>query len=99
MSKLLAVVDGAGPAAMVQNVYYSYHARLGDAANVLRYDSPHATHHRDHHVHRYDVFAGDANGVVTMHGAAGWPTLGDVLCELRDWYHQYLAEIEALVER
>jgi len=41
-------------------------------------------------VHRYDVFAGDRKGVVEEFRGGDWPTLGEVLEELRIWYYANL---------
>ncbi len=88
VEKLLEILDGDGAEAMVQTFAYSYHACLeGGQGNIVRYDSPHVDHNQDHHVHRYDPFSGDVTGRVTMHGESGWPTLGEMLYELRDWYY------------
>ena len=90
VEKLLDVLSGDGATAMVQTFAYSYHACLeGGRGNIVRYDSAHPDHNQDHHVHRYDVFAGDVEGSVEMLGHDGWPTLGDVLHELRDWYYEH----------
>lgn len=100
VDKLLEVVSGDGPDALVQTARYSYNASLAGRGNILRYDNPHEDrgrdipdHHKDHHVHRYDVFAGDRTGKVTVHGREGWPTLGEVLEELREWYYEHLDKL------
>lgn len=87
VTKLLQVVDGHGTAVRVRTASYSYNAHLRGRGNILRYDSPHSDQHRPkHHVHRYDVLAGDRDGTVTDIGDDDWPTLGEVLEELREWY-------------
>lgn len=68
----------------VQTTDYHYNARLKGVGNILRYDSPHVDHNGFHHVHRYDVFSGDSDGTVQ---ACLWPTLGQVLEELEEWYY------------
>lgn len=86
--KVLVAVDGSGPAVRVQSVAYSYNAAVPGLGNILRYDSPHAGHRGHHHVHRYDVFSNDRDGTVADTSDTDWPTLGEVLDELRDWYYE-----------
>ena len=53
----------------------------------IHYDSPHLDWHRSHHhVHRYDTFANDTEGVAEDLDDEKRLTLGEVLLELRDWY-------------
>jgi hypothetical protein len=82
--KQLEVVDGEGADARVQTTGYRYNAVLAGRGNVFRYCSPHDDHNQDHHVHRYDVLGGNPKSV-TLHGEDGWPTLGEVIEELRGW--------------
>jgi hypothetical protein len=85
--KVLEVVEGAGPGALVQTVEYSYNAAIPGLGSLLRYDSPHPGHRPHHHVHRYSVLAADKEGAVEDTSDTDWPTLGAVLEELRDWYY------------
>lgn len=85
VTKTLQIVDGTGHNARVQTVSYSYDAAVPKVGNVFRYDSPHPDHHQNHHVHRFEIITGGVEGVVTFHGIEGWPTLGEVIGELRDW--------------
>lgn len=64
VKKRLAVLDGEGANAPVQTVYYKYNVALGGHGTIFRYDSPHRTHRRFHHVHRYDVLSGDTEGSI-----------------------------------
>ena len=80
-------VDGKGASALVQTIEYSYNATITGLGNILRYDSPHDSHRLHHHVHHYDVLAGDRDGTVEDTSDTDWPTLGEVLEELRDWYY------------
>jgi hypothetical protein len=41
-------------------------------------------HRPIHHVHRYDTFAADTNEEVSE---SNWPTLGETLAEVEDWYY------------
>jgi hypothetical protein len=94
VTKALRIVSGTGAEAMVQTISYSYNAVLSGIGNVFRYDSPHEDHNRDHHVHRYDVFAGDARGATTFHGEDGWPTLGEAIEKLRCWVSDHAEQLE-----
>lgn len=85
--KVLEVVEGTGPGALVQTVEYSYNAAIRGLGSLLRYDSPHPGHRPHHHVHRYSVLAGDKDGTIEDISDTDWPTLGEVLTELRDWYY------------
>ncbi len=82
VDKYLAIVD-EGPPVSVQTVDYSYNASVSGLGNIFRYDSPHEDHNDFHHRHAYDVFAGDVVGTVTK--LTEWPTLGEVIEELRAW--------------
>jgi hypothetical protein len=85
VKKVLTVVtgDGTGPDTQVQTQSYSYHAKLSGHGNILRYDSPHP-HRPIHHAHRYDVFTGKED--IHETSPTDWPTLGEVIEELGDWY-------------
>ena len=72
---------------MVQTVAYSYNAALNGRGVILRYDSPHVHHNHLHHVHRYDVLKGDSTGRLEPVDQDEWPTLGEVVEELRVWYY------------
>jgi len=98
--KLLRVIAGDGSTAMVQTVEYTYHVVLEGHGNVLRYCSPHddeahPEHKPFHHKHVYDVFAGDVVGTAATIAGDSWPTLGEVLEEMRVWHADHTAEIEA----
>lgn len=94
--KILLIVGGSDRTALVQTVDYSYNVRVEGVGNVLRYDSAHPDHNCDHHVHHYDILNGDRQGRVTLHGEAGWPTLGEVIAEVRSWYWENHDAIAAL---
>jgi hypothetical protein len=93
IEKILAIVNGKGP--MVQTIAYSYNASLQGVGNILRYDSPHPTHNQCHHVHRFNLLDGDATGRVENIGDDAWPTIGDLIFELGDWYYQNYDGIQA----
>ncbi len=102
--KVLRILSGEGPTAMVQTVDYAYHVLLADLGNVFRYCSPHDDgdhpgHKPFHHKHVYDVLIGDVVGTVEATGDDEWPTLGEVIEEARDWYSAYAERIEMIRSR
>jgi len=81
--KVLKRVDGHGASTRVQTIEYSYNGVLTGRGCILRYDGPHL-HRPMHHVHRYDVLNGDKEGTIQP---SEWPSLGQVVEELRAWYY------------
>ena len=82
------VLDGDHDIA-VQTIAYAYHASIADYGAILRYDNNHPwpRHADNHHVHRCDWRdRDDDSGRVEWIGADRWPTLGDVVREVMDWY-------------
>lgn len=86
--KELRAVDGAGADIRVETASYSYNAKVRGRGNILRYDGPHA-HRPVDHVHRYRVFDGDDEGTIEEIAPRQWPTLGQVLEELEQWYYAH----------
>ena len=85
--------DSADP--LVRTVAYSYSAILGKRGPIFRYDSPHPDHNRFHHVHRYALLDGDVRGTMSpITPETDWPTLGEVMQELRDWYYENLERLQ-----
>ena len=92
--KILNILGGEGAEALVQTAHYSYNVSLRGVGNVFRYDGPHVTHNRQHHVHRYDVLSGDHDGVVHFFEShEDVPTLGEVIDEAVNWYFQHFEEL------
>ncbi|HEX3865515.1 MAG TPA: hypothetical protein VHV78_02145 [Gemmatimonadaceae bacterium] len=89
VEKLLTVVDGDGPSAIIQTTFYRYNASL-PTGNILRYDGPHQDHSQLHHVHRFDVFNGDQFGNLDK---CEWPTLGRVIGEIETWYYDNIQHL------
>lgn len=80
----------------VETRIYAYHAAVVGHGMILRYDNNHgrAGHADWHHVHRGDWRnAGDDAGVVEWIGEDRWPTLGEVIQELADWYYEHRDEL------
>ena len=86
VDKILSVIgDNDDEPPLVQTTSYSYNASLDGVWNIVRYCSPHAGHNEFHHRHSYDVFGGDRTGTISRVGDDDWPTLGELLEELRVW--------------
>lgn len=80
----------------VQTKIYSYHASVVGHGMILRYDNNHGrSGHPDwHHVHRGDWRdADDDVGQVEWIGEDRWPTLGEVIAEVMDWYWRHRDEL------
>ncbi len=106
VTKVLRILSGDGPTSEVQTEAYSYNAVLGGVDNVFRYDSPHISqqdqqgherpdHHQIHHKHTYDVLGDKSQLPIAEVSAADWPTLGEVIEELADWYYANFEAVEA----
>lgn len=81
------------PEVWVRTSAYSYNASLAGRGNIFRYCSPHLDHNKFHHRHNFDVFAGDVTGTVAQIDG-DWPTLGDVIGELRCWTSEHHSRLE-----
>jgi hypothetical protein len=91
------VLDGAHDV-NVHAILYAYHAAVRGHGMILRYDNNHPWrgHADEHHVHRGDWRnSGDDSGRVDWVGADRWPTLGDVIREITDWYYVHRDELPA----
>lgn len=92
VEKFLGVLEGDGPAALVQTEWYSYNVFVRGWHNVLRYDNQHPQHlypgHQDpHHKHVFDWRSGEERkDSPTWIGAEEWPTLSEVIREAEVWY-------------
>ena len=99
VSKRLQIVGSMAGEPLVQTSGYSYSAILGKRGPIFRYDSPHPDHNMFHHVHRYAVLDGDVHGATTpIEEQAQWPTLGEVIQELCDWYYDNLTRLRPASE-
>lgn len=75
----------------VRTFKYSYHAAFSDPhRRIFRYDNAHPwPHHADaHHKHVYSPPGSPEPGRVTWVGYDDWPSLFDVVQELRDWWEE-----------
>ncbi len=97
VSKRLTIVDWVGEEARVKTTGYSYSAILRGYGSVFRYDSPHPDHNQFHHVHRYRILEGDVHGAVSaIEPPDEWPTLGEVMRELSEWYYAHVEQLRTL---
>lgn len=104
VEKYLEVSEGEGDDALVRTVEYKYNAFMRGHNNLLRYDNSHSFpgHEDSHHKHEYDWRTGQQfPGFPEWVGEHRWPTLGQVLEELEQWYwknREDLSEPEAYPE-
>lgn len=87
VSKHLQVLGGDGGDAMVETVRYNYNAAVRGHGTFLRHDNIH-THrgHRDaHHRHVGDWRTSEESRPEWV-GEAGWPTLGQFIEMVDEWY-------------
>ncbi len=87
VSKRIQILEGDGPNALVQTVDYSYNAFVSGSGNILRYDSPHPDHYKQHHVHRFDVLTRREIAVDFIQIEDDRPTLGEIISEVESWYY------------
>lgn len=85
--KRIQILKGDGPNALVQTVDYSYNAYVDGIGNILRYDSPHPDHYREHHVHRFDTASKHEITVDFILKEEDRPTLGEIISEVEHWYY------------
>jgi len=93
VEKLIRVIEVDSSDLSIQTAWYSYNASIRNSHNVLRYDNQDEDfgfregHSDEHHKHVFDWQTGDELDESPLWiGADNWPTLGDVLKELEDWY-------------
>lgn len=92
------VIEGRDHDIEVQTIVYVYHASVCDHGAILRYDNNHPwpKHADEHHAHRFDWRnRDDDSGRVEWIGAERWPSLGDVVREVCDWYYVNRDELPA----
>ncbi|HET6879134.1 MAG TPA: DUF6516 family protein [Pirellulales bacterium] len=91
VDKILEVCDRE-PDPLVQTVRYSYNVYAKGKWNIFRYDNQHPDwrypgHHDEHHRHAFDWDTGDElPDSPEWIGADRWPTLGEVIEEVRRWH-------------
>jgi hypothetical protein len=94
VEKRMKVLNGDGENAMVERVAYSYNVSLSQRGNIFRYDSPHSTHNKQNHLHRFDVLNNDHDGTISfIEDEDATPTLGEVISEAEEWYYQHSGEV------
>lgn len=89
VEKWMETVDDADPGnPRIKTFRYSYDVSLSGSCNLFRYDNAdHHGHEDSHHRHEFDPVTGaQVAGSPKWIGAARWPTLGEVLREMSDWY-------------
>lgn len=94
--KRVAVVEPGARSPLVQTKAYSYNVHVPRLGTVVRHDGP--DHHRDyHHVHRYDLLAGDVEGTLEqVDDSENVPSLAEVITEAYAWCMEHRAAIDEL---
>jgi len=100
VDKYLDIIDGSGDDALIQTVSYAYNASVQGFGNILRYDNRddyfvvHSAHKDKHHKHSFNWLTDTQNfEELTWVGYDNWPTLGQVIEELQDWYWSNYANL------
>jgi hypothetical protein len=94
VDKLLDILSGSGDNAIVETCWYSYNAFVRGYGNILRYDNQHDEflrpgHLDGHHKHVFDWKTREEYlGSPYWVGRQDWPTLGQALQEIQNWYYQ-----------
>lgn len=81
---------------LVQTILYAYNASVRGHENFLRYNNLHTVPgHRDaHHKNFFDWQTGKhLSGSPAWVGEESWPTLGEYLEEVREWFWDHLKEL------
>lgn len=95
VEKLLTIVDATDAEnPLVQTVRFAYNVSIAGRHNLFRYDNVHGYpgHADASHRHSFDRRTGEAEEVTWIGGE--WPTLGEVLEEMRQWYWTHRGELE-----
>lgn len=95
VDKTLEIQSGNGHQALVLGALYKYNAHLAGNGVIVRYDNVHKHNgHRDeYHKHDGDPFAGTEHPAVWV-GRDNWPTLADVIREVRGWRDANYSRLE-----
>lgn len=96
VDKWLETVDAADPENPgIRTFRYSYNVSVAGMHSVFRYDNADHHGHADaHHRHDFDWRTGaTAVGSPRWVGEGDWPTLGDVLREMSEWYWAHEAQL------
>jgi hypothetical protein len=81
----------------VQTKTYVYNAAVRNCGNILRYDNVHihSGHSDAHHKHEYDWrrdLERKPYSPICV-GIDGWPNLGEVIHEIREWYSDHAEDL------
>ncbi len=98
--KILRLVDARSTVddadCEVQTMRYAYNAFVRGHGNILRHDNihPHPGHPDSHHRHECEWRRGEEDeGRVVYCGFEGWPTLGEFIQKIADWYWEHREEL------
>lgn len=99
VEKFLEILSGEKDNATVQTVWYAYNASVRNRGTIFRYDNQDDDYLRpghldEHHKHLFDWSTGqELAGSPSWVGSNNWPTLGDVIQELEEWYWEHHSEL------
>ena len=99
--KILECVSPRGRPVEVQTLVYAYNVSVRGRNKIFRYDNQHASwlyagHRDEHHKHVFDWQTGDESSDSPLWiGADRWPTLHEVIEEVRDWHAANRDALEA----
>lgn len=82
----------------IQTYRYAYNASMRGYNTFLRHDNAHPFpgHPDQHHRHEFDWRTGEETpGSPRWVGVAGWPTLGQFIQEIADWYWKHRESLPA----
>jgi hypothetical protein len=96
VNKTIEILESDSEDDIVQTSGYSYNASVRGAKNFLRNDNAHSHegHADPHHKHEFD-WRTEANQPGSPHwvGEQGWPTLGQFIDAVQDWYWSHREEL------
>lgn len=99
VEKFIEIVSGFGEESMVRTKWYSYNVFIRGGYNISRYDNQddeyvRPGHEDEHHKHIFDWRTGEENPISPVWvGVNAWPTLGEVLQEIEDWYWEHKSDL------
>jgi hypothetical protein len=98
VEKTLIVLEDEATDPLVQTILYAYNASVRGHKSFLRYNNLHRLpgHKDDHHKNFFDWKTEEhLPGSPAWVGENGWPTLGEYIEEVEQWYWRHREELPA----